>query len=241
MPVLDRSPSTAPTGYGPRVSVSAPAAPPTPSRRTLPIVAGIAYTASWVAGLLVSPWSTDLHSSGSQVVAALAGHEAAATADYLLTEGAAAVFLALVATGLAGAAARAGARRPGRAALATGLGAALLSLVQCAIGGYLSVVVAPAGNAGTAGTLTSWINHLDGVKMFVLAALALATAALTRRERVLPRWLGITGWIAALALACSGAGYLFTIGALAAAAYASLPLLLILVTGSGIALSRRAS
>jgi hypothetical protein len=81
MPVLDRSPSTAPTGYGPRGSGSSPAAPATPSRRTLPIVAGIAYAASWVAGLLMSRWSTDLHSSGSRVIAALAGHEGAATAS----------------------------------------------------------------------------------------------------------------------------------------------------------------
>lgn len=245
MSTLDRplNLGTALTSDGPsgRGSAPAPAGTAIAPRRALPVVAGIAYTASWVVGLLVSSSSTDVDSSGRQVLASLAGHEGAATAQYLLTEGAAAAFLAVVATGLAGAAARAGARPLGRAAFATGLAAALISLVQCAMGLYLTGVAAPAGNAGAAGALTAWSNHLDGVKMFILAALALATAALTRRTRVLPRWLGVTGRIAALALACSGAGYLFTIGALATTAYVSLPLLLILVTGSGVALARRAS
>ncbi|GAA5201935.1 hypothetical protein GCM10023322_82830 [Rugosimonospora acidiphila] len=220
-------PSEAPT--------EAPSALPSrPALRALTVAAGAAYTVSWVVGLLVAPASTAVGSSGRQVLAGLAGHEAAATAQYLLTEGAPAVFLAIVALTLAGAARRT-LPRAARAALATGLSAAGISLVQCVLGVYLTGAVAPKGDAGTAGTLTGWVDHLDGVKMLVLAGLALSAAALSGPRRVLPRWLAPTGWATAAALVVSGVGYLFTIGALSAAAYLSLPLLLILVTGTGIA------
>jgi hypothetical protein len=209
--------------------------------RLLAAAAGVAYSASWVAGLLVSSSSTDVHSSGAQILAGLAGHEGAVTAQYVLTEGLPAVLLAIVAIALAGSARRAGARSLARIGWATGLGAAGISLAQCAIGLYLTGRVAPAGNASAAATLTSTINHLDGAKMLVLAGFALAGAALARGAgRVLPRWLSGTGWALAVALVGSGAGYLCTIGALAQAAYVSLPLLLIWVTGAGVALRRTA-
>jgi hypothetical protein len=219
------------------LTTTAPAVTAPRARRLLPVAAGVAYSLSWVAGLLVFSSSTDVGSPGREVLAGLAGHEGAAAAQYLLTEGAAAAFLAVVTLALAGAARHAGSRRLVRITAATGLGAAAISLVQCAIGEYLTGVVAPAGKAGTAGTLTGVINQLDGVKMFVLAGFALAGAALAR-VRVLPRWLGPTGWATAVALVASGVGYLGTIGALSAAAYVSLPLLLVLVTGAGIALGR---
>jgi hypothetical protein len=211
-----------------------------PIRRALPAVAGIAYSVSWVAGLLVASSSTDVGSSGAQIVAGLAGHEGAATAQYALTEGAAGVLLAIVALALAGAARRAGSGTLARLWRFTGLGAAGISLVQCALGMYLTGRAAPAGDASAAATLTSTINHLDGVKMLVLAGFALAGAALARSAGVLPRWLAGTGWALAVALVGSGVGYLFTIGALASAAYVSLPLLLVFVTGAGVALRRTA-
>jgi len=41
---------------------------------SVPAVAGLAYTVSWLAGLAVAPSSTDVRSAGAQVVAGYAGH-----------------------------------------------------------------------------------------------------------------------------------------------------------------------
>ena len=85
-----------------------------PTRHRLaavPAVAGIAFTVSWVAGLLVFSSSTDIHLTGAEVVAGYAGHEGLATTQFLLTEGTASLALAVVAVALS----RAGRTRvPGR-------------------------------------------------------------------------------------------------------------------------------
>ena len=66
--------------------------------------------------------------------------------------------------------------------------------------------------------------------MLALAVMAAAGTALARLSpRLLPRWLGYAGALFAAALAVSGAGYLLLSSALAAAAYASLPLLILWV------------
>jgi hypothetical protein len=110
------------------------------------------------------------------------------------------VFLAIVAVALS----RAG-RRPGaaRAVLLTGVAAAMISLVQCALGCYLTGRVVPAADAGTAATVTEVINRLDGVKMLILAGMAVAGRALARRTGLLPRWLRRTGVVLAVALVAS--------------------------------------
>ncbi|WP_267594157.1 hypothetical protein [Carbonactinospora thermoautotrophica] len=224
------------------MSAQAVRTPPAPARpralAALPVVAGIAYAASWLVGLVLSPSSTDLHSPGAQVLAGYAGHEAVATNQRLLTAGAAGVLLALVALALAGRARLAGASRPAWWVTVAGLGAAALSLAQCLLGVYLTRWVVPDRRADVAGVLFEAINRLDGVKMFLLAALALAGTALAWRARVLPRWLGYAGVALAAALLVSGFGYLLLIGAAAQAAYLSLPLLILWVAGTGIALSR---
>jgi hypothetical protein len=206
------------------------------ARPSWPAVAGIAYSVSWIVGLCVSSASTDVSSSGAQIVAALAGHEGAATTQYALTEGAPAVLLAVVVVALARAAQRAGSRMGARLVAITGLVAAGISLVQCGLGGYLTTSLVPAADAHGAGVVTEVINRLDGVKMLLLAALAIAGMQVGRR--MLPRWLSYVGVALAIALVASGAGYLFLIGAAAQAAYVSLPLLLIWVTGAGVALAR---
>jgi hypothetical protein len=55
---------------------------------------------------------------------------------------------------------------------------------------------------------------------------------------VLPRWLGDTAAFLTVALIASGAGYLLLNTTLAQAAFVSGPLLLVWVTGVGIALAR---
>jgi len=64
-----------------------------------------------------------------------------------------------------------------------------------------------------AGEVFGAINRLDGVKMLALATV-ITTAALARRELVLPRWLSAAGATPSLALVVSGVGCLALDGAL---------------------------
>src|SRR5262249_23475021 len=158
--------------------------------------------------------------------------------QYLLVEGAAAVALAGVVLALGRAARRHGTVALGRVVVIFGLGAAALSLLQCALGLLLAGRLVPSGDADQAGAVFTLISRLDGVKMVMLASLAVAGAAMALREGVLPRWLGYVAIALALALLVSGAGYLLLNSTLSLAAAVSLALLLAWVTGSGISLAR---
>ena len=214
-----------------------------PWRRAIiawPALAGIGYAAAWLAGLSIFSSSTTVNSAGTQVVAGYAGHQAVATAQFALTEGLAALCLAAVAAAIGAAAiGRAGESAwAARVVAMAGGAAAVISLAQCAIGVYLVNGAVPAGHAATAGALNEAITRMDGVKMLVLAGMGIAGAGLARRG-LLPRWLGYAGAALAVAITASGLGYLLLLSGLAAAAWVSLPLLLVWVTGAGIALGRR--
>jgi hypothetical protein len=203
---------------------------------TAPAVAGIAYTTAWVLGLAVWPSNLDVAATNVKVLATYSAHQAAAMTQYLLVEGLAAIALAVVVTALGRAARRRQADRLGLAAVVAGLSASALSLAQCALGLLLAGSVAPDGETDRAGRLFDLINRMDGVKMFALAAMAVAGVGLARRA-VLPRWLGYTAAFLTVALIASGAGYLLLNTTLAQAAFVSLPLLLVWVTGAGVALA----
>jgi hypothetical protein len=119
-----------------------------------------------------------------------------------------------------------------------GIGAAIVSMVQCALGLLLAGVAVPDGATGRAGTLFDVINRMDGAKMLALAAMAVAGIGLTRRSNLLPRWLGYVAAVLAVAIITSGVGYLLLNPTLARAAAVSLPLLLIWVAATGVTLGR---
>jgi hypothetical protein len=196
----------------------------------------VIYTLAWVAGLVVAPSSTNVNATGAQVVAANAGHEAALVAQFVLTEGIASLALAVVAIALARAGVRAGA--PARTIAVTGIAAAGIALVQCVLGVVLALAVIPGQHAGAAATVNDTITRLDGAKMLMLAAMAVAGAVTAARTGVLPRWLRGVGVALAVAITVSGVGYALLNNPLAAAAWVSLPLLLVFVTGAGIVLAR---
>ena len=206
-----------------------------PRRRLLTVtgVTGIAFTLSWIAGLSVAAPSPSLTASGAEIVAALAGHGTAVATQFALTEGLPAIGLAVVSVALARAARRSGAAAAARFALGAGVAAALISLVQFVLGLVLAGMSAP----GTAGMLYEAVNRLDGVKMFALAILGLAAAA----SGVLPRWLRYTGIALAVAMVASGVPYVLLLQGGAVLAYVSGPLLLLFITGTGIALGTSAS
>ena len=212
--------------------------PRRPAIMAVPALAGLAYAASWVAGLSVAPSSTSVRPTGAAVLASYAGQLGAASAQFVLTEGAASVLLAVVVIAFGRAGVRAGGGRTARLVLGAGLAAAVIGVLQCGLGLYLTGSVVPAGRAGDAAALTDVISRLDGVKMLLLAALAVAGTALARRTGLLPRWLQWTGLALAVAIIVSGVGYALLIGSLALAAWVSLPLLLVWVAGTGLALGR---
>jgi hypothetical protein len=219
-------------------------APRTPSwsrRRaliTVPATAGVTYVAAWAIGLALWPTNLAMDASDATVVTAYAGHRSVAVTQYLLVEGLAAIALAVVVIAL-GRAARDRAAGPlGQVALFTGLGAAIVSLIQCALGVLLAGAAVPDSDAGRAGALFDLINRMDGAKMLALAVMALAAIGLVRRG-LLPRWLGYIAALLTAALTTSGVGYLLLNDPLAQAAAVSLPVLLIWVAGAGLALGRR--
>ena len=218
------------------------AAPLDGSRRTiaararLALIATFGYAVAWIAGLTVFASSTQVNASGTQVAGALAGHQLAAGLQYALTEGVTALFLITVIWGMTGAAQSGRVRRTMRL---TALGATVVSLAECGLGLWLSAGLAHPGAAGLAGTVNDAISRLDGLKMLLLALIAIAAAvAIAGRTLPLPRWLSPLAAVLAIAITVSGVGYLALSDAAASAAWVSLPLLIIFVTAAGAATAR---
>jgi hypothetical protein len=193
---------------------------------------GIAYSASWVAGLCSWPSNPSVTSTARDVTTTFAAHSGAAVAQYTLTEGLPAVGLAVLAVALGR---RAGA---GRATVLAGLLAAAVSALQWVLGLILAGVTAPHGSTSASLTLFQIVDRMDGVKMFLLAGLAAGGVAVARRG-ALPRRLGVTGGVLAALLVGSGIGYLLLAPALTPLAYLDGPLLLVWVTATSIVLGRR--
>jgi hypothetical protein len=195
---------------------------------SLPATFGIAYSVSWIAGLTVGAPAPTFADSGSEIIRELSGHTGAFTTQFLLTEGLPAIGLAVVALALAR---TTHSPLASRLAAVTGVAAALISFTQFLLG----LALARAGSPDSAHLLFELVSRFDGAKMFLLAGLAVA-AVLTG---LLPRWLNYTAIAMAVAIVASGIGYLFLIQGLATLAYVSGPLLLVVITGTGLVLGRK--
>jgi hypothetical protein len=208
-------------------------------RRFIPAAAGVAYLAAWVAGLSVWPVNLALNATAAQEAASHAAHPAEASAQYLLTEGLAGLLLAvMLGSALLPRLRIRASRRATAGAVILGAIAVAVSLTQCVIG--LVVTSAAADHdVTTSGDLFRLLNHLDGVKMLALAITALCLAAVKSPSPALPRWLRATAVLLAVALAASGYAYLSLTNSLAWTAYVSGVLLIVWVTGTGIALTVR--
>ena len=210
-----------------------------PARRmavSLSALAGVGYAAAWIISQSVGAPNPSVSASGSQVVAAFAGHGGSALAMFALAEGVAAIALVAVMTAAAQAARRCGQARAGLAAAASAIAVAAVSWAQLALGTWLIRGLVPDRRTVTAGAVYHAIMRMDGAKMFLLGAMALAIAQLARRSPILPRWLAPLGALLAAALVTSGLGYLLLAPGLASAVYVSGVLLLIFVSATGIAL-----
>jgi hypothetical protein len=196
-------------------------------------VAGIGYTVAWAASQAVGAPNPSVAASGGQVVAAFAGRGWPAIVNLVLSEGIAAVALAAVVLLVARAASRLGSRRAGLAVVVFGVAAAVVSWAELVMAAWLQFDPVASGHAETAGTLYSALMRIDGAKMFVLAAMAVALAVLSLTSAVLPRWLAPLGLPLAVSLVISGFGYLLLASGLSDAVFVSGVLLLIFVTATG--------
>ena len=215
-----------------------PTKPATRSRRrtsiTLSAMAGIGYAATWIISLSVGAPNPSVAATGRQVVASFAGHGGPALVMFVLAEGVAAIALVAVVISVARVALRSGEARAGQAAAAFGIAVALVSWVELALGAWLISGLVPHRGTATAGTVYHAIMRIDGAKMFLLAAMALAITQLARTGRILPKWLAPLGILLAVALVASGLGYLLLAPGLAASVMVSGIVLVIFVSAVGI-------
>lgn len=208
--------------------------------RRWPLVGGVLFSVAWAAGLSVFSSSTKVRSSGASLIDSYSGHLGAATLQFVLTEGVAGLALGGVVVAIAGARGeRRGGPRVSPLIATTGIAAAAVSLVQSLLGIVMVTVLVPAGRAEATQTVSETVNRLDGVKMLLLMVFALAGyIAIRSGHLALPRWLAWVALVLAAAIGVSGVGYLFLLAGPATAAWISLPLLLVYVTGAGIAVGR---
>ena len=196
-------------------------------------LAGVGYTVAWVVSQAVGAPNPSVAASGGQVVSAYAGRDWPTIANLVLSEGIAAVALAAVVLLMAQAARWAGARRAGLAVAVFGMAAAVVSWGELVMAAWLQLGPVASGHPATAGTLYSALMRIDGAKMFLLAAMAIALVVLSVTSAVLPRWLAPLGLLLAVSLVTSGLGYLLLAQGLSDAVFVSGVLLLVFVTATG--------
>lgn len=191
---------------------------------TATLAVAISYVLAWCVGLAIGAPQLGPGDSGEMVIAAYAAAPAALP-QAVLTHGVAGVLIGLLAylharpqRGLTAS------RR--RLTAAAGVTATILSLAQLA-GEAMLVRGTPSG--GEAERLWALIAVLDGAKMLALALLIVASGPLSRN-----RFSTALAAAAAISLVVSGVGYLSLNPALMAAAFVSLPLLLLWAIGSSL-------
>jgi len=194
-------------------------------------VAGICYTVAWVVSFAPGAPMPSVAASGGQIVAAYSGHDWPTIVNLVLSEGIAAVALAAVVL-LVGSAAR----RAGLAVAVFGVTAAAVSLAELVMAAWLQYGPVASRQDATSGTLWSAVQRIDGAKLFVLAAMAVALAVLSLTSTVLPRWLALLAYPLAVSLVLSGLGYVLLAAGLSDAVYVAGVLLLVVVTAAGLTL-----
>jgi hypothetical protein len=192
-------------------------------------VAGAAYVAGWVTGLVLVP------SVPADVHAFYVSHTAQVAVQALLVHGVAGVALAVLALVLPRAL---GLASPGLVR-GSGLAAAVVSLVQTAL---TLVALARAATDAPATTLglVHAVDVADTVKLVLLAVFVPAVTLAARRAGMLPRWTVALAAALAVLLPLGGAAFLVPNGLLMLLLVASLPLLLLWAGTIALLVGRRA-
>lgn len=210
----------------------------------VPVLAGIGYAVAWIVSQSVGAPAPSIAASGAQLVTSFAGRGGPNMAMFVLAEGVAAVFLAVVAIAvtrpaLRGPAGRSGARLAAQVGLGFALAAALVSWAELAVGAWLISALVPERRSETAGAAWHALIRVDGAKMFLLAVMAVALSALARMTPLLPRWLVPLGFLLAAALVVSGLGYVLLAPGLGDSVWVSGSLLVVFVASVGVTFGLR--
>jgi hypothetical protein len=155
---------------------------------------------------------------------------------FALAEGVAAIALVGVVLSAARAARRCGHPGAGVAAAAFGIAVAAISWTQLGLGIWLISGLVPNRRAGTAGAVYQVIMRIDGAKMILLAAMALAIGQLARTRLMMPRWMAPVAVVLAVTLLMSGVGFMVLASGLASVVLVSGTILVIFVCATGITL-----
>jgi hypothetical protein len=208
-----------------------------------PALAGVGYAVAWIASQLTGAPNPSIAAPGTQLVASFAGHGGSMLAMFVLAEGVAAIALILVVVFVARAARQPGIRHSARLAAMTaagfGIASAVVSLAELGLGVWLFGTVLPQRRTVTFGTAYHALSRVDGAKMLLLAAMAVALSAVALSAAILPRWLAPIGFLLGAGLVVSGLGWLLLAPGLSNSVYVSGVLLVVFVTATGVTLGIR--
>jgi hypothetical protein len=208
-----------------------------------PALAGVGYAVAWIASQLTGAPNPSIAAPGTQLVASFAGHGGSMLAMFVLAEGVASIALILVVVFVARAARQPGIRHSARLAAMTaagfGIASAVVSLTELGLGAWLFGTVLPQRRTATFGTVFHALERLDGAKMFLLAAMAVALSAVAISAPILPRWLAPIGFLLGAGLVVSGLGWVLLAPGLSNSVYVSGVLLVVFVTATGVTLALR--
>jgi hypothetical protein len=190
--------------------------------RTLQIAAGATFMAAWIIGLIFANGGPSPSDSAAKIAAYYDDHEVRSMIATLLIDGVAGLAIIALAYCLWRYLA-AEQDAFGRALIVAGVGAGVVSLVQMVVGEVMAYRAAHGSSPDHVQTLSKVLNHLDTVKIVLLAILIAAASVLARRSDAFPHWLAVAGMVFAPLLAISGLAFPLDSDAL----YASLTVTLI--------------
>src|ERR1700733_2979520 len=210
-----------------------------------PALAGVGYAVAWIASKLTGAPNPSIAAPRTQLVASFAGHGGSMLAMFVLAEGVGSIALILVVVFVARAARQPGIRHSARLAAMTaagfGIASVICSLTELGLDAWLCGTLLPQRRTATFGTVFHALERLDGAKMFLLAAMAVAMSAVAISGAILPRWLAPDGFLLGAGLVVSGLGWVLLSSGLSNSVYVSGVLLVVFVTATGVTLGIRTS
>lgn len=204
-------------------------------------VAGLAYVAAWIAGLLIEPSTPAPTASVAEVLAFYRANQAETMIQTYLFGGVAAVAILAWAAAL-----RSTLALPDEGLLpellyAAGGLAAGLSMVQGAVGELLALQAGTTPVESQIRLLFDLMNVIDTFKLLALGLFIATTSIVVGRRGAAPLWVNVLGLVLAPALVIGGLGFLVQSAAFYGLLYIVLPMMLVWVVAVSLyVLNRRA-